>query len=266
MELARGDVRGLVGESGAGKSMIGKAILGILPRALKIDEGEILFQGRNLLNLNPRELRKEIGENAALIPQDPLTALNPSHRIGRQITNRLVDILGWSKRDAVKRTYDLLDEVRIPDPKRVINSFPHELSGGMRQRILIASAFAAEPKLIIADEPTTALDVTVQKQIVNLIGEMQSRHGTTLLFVTHDLGIVSKVCQSLSVLFLGKVIEDTNVSLFFDNPIHPYSKALLAATPKYTDPKSDLVPVSEKILNSVKEEVLQLDREWSNGR
>ena len=266
MELARGDVRGLVGESGAGKSMIGKAILGILPRALKIDEGEILFQGKNLLNLNPRELRKEIGANAALIPQDPLTALNPSHRTGRQITNRLVDILGWSKSDAVKRTYDLLDEVRIPDPKRVIDSFPHELSGGMRQRILIASAFAAEPKLIIADEPTTALDVTVQKQIVNLIGEMQSRHGTTLLFVTHDLGVVSKVCQSLSVLFLGKVIEDTSVSLFFDNPSHPYSKALLAATPKYTDPNSDLIPVSEKILNSVKEEVLRLDREWSNGR
>ena len=266
MELARGDVRGLVGESGAGKSMIGKAILGILPRALKIDEGEILFQGKNLLNLNPRELRKEIGANAALIPQDPLTALNPSHRIGRQITNRLVDILGWSKGDAVKRTYHLLDEVRIPDPKRVINSFPHELSGGMRQRILIASAFAAEPKLIIADEPTTALDVTVQKQILNLIGEMQSRHGTTLLFVTHDLGVVSKVCQSLSVLFLGKVIEDTNVFSFFDSPTHPYSKALLAATPKYTDPKSDLIPVSEEILNSAKEEVVQLDLEWSNGR
>jgi peptide/nickel transport system ATP-binding protein len=136
----------------------------------------------------------------------------------------------------------------------------------MRQRILIASAFAAEPKLIIADEPTTALDVTVQKQIVSLIGEMQSRHGTTLLFVTHDLGVVSKVCQSLSVLFLGKVIEDTSVSLFFDNPSHPYSRALLTATPKYTDPNSDLIPVSEKILNSVKEEVLRLDREWSNGR
>ena len=136
----------------------------------------------------------------------------------------------------------------------------------MRQRILIASAFAAEPKLIIADEPTTALDVTVQKQIVSLIVEMQSRHGATLLFVTHDLGVVSKVCQSLSVLFLGKVIEDTSVSLFFDNPSHPYSKALLAATPKYTDPNSDLIPVSEKILNSVKEEVLRLDREWSNGR
>ena len=251
MELKKGEVRGLVGESGAGKSMIGKAILGILPRALKIDAGEIIFQGKNLLNLKSNEFRKIIGANAALIPQDPLTALNPSHRIGPQITNRLVDILGWKKSDAIIKTYDLLDEVQIADPERVVNSFPHELSGGMRQRILIASAFAATPKLIIADEPTTALDVTVQKQILKLIKEMQIRHGTTLLFVTHDLGVVSKICQSLSVLYSGKVIEDTSVSSFFNMPQHEYSKALLVATPKYTDPKSDLIPVSEEVLTSV---------------
>jgi peptide/nickel transport system ATP-binding protein len=251
---------------GAGKSMIGKAILGILPRALKIDEGEILFQGKDLLTLKSNELRKTIGANAALIPQDPLTALNPSHRIGPQITNRLVDILGWKRNDAISRTYDLLDEVQIPDAERVINSFPHELSGGMRQRILIASAFAAEPKLIIADEPTTALDVTVQKQILKLIKEMQVRHGTTLLFVTHDLGVVSKVCQSLSVLYSGKVIEDTLVSSFFKMPQHDYSKALLTATPKYTDPNSDLIPVPEGVLNSVNDEISKGDKEWLDGR
>ena len=126
MDLDKGEVRGLVGESGAGKSMIGKAILGILPRAFKIDEGEIFFQGKDLLTLKSNELRKTIGANAALIPQDPLTALNPSHRIGPQITNRLVDILGWKRNDAISRTYDLLDEVQIPDAERVINSFPHE--------------------------------------------------------------------------------------------------------------------------------------------
>ena len=266
MDLDKGEVRGLVGESGAGKSMIGKAILGILPRALKIDEGEIFFQGKDLLTLKSNELRKTIGANAALIPQDPLTALNPSHRIGPQITNRLVDILGWKRNDAISRTYDLLDEVQIPDAERVINSFPHELSGGMRQRILIASAFAAEPKLIIADEPTTALDVTVQKQILKLIREMQARHGTTLLFVTHDLGVVSKVCQSLSVLYSGKVIEDTLVSSFFKMPQHDYSKALLTATPKYTDPNSDLIPVPEDVLNSVNDEIFRGDKEWLDGR
>ena len=266
MDLDKGEVRGLVGESGAGKSMIGKAILGILPRALKIDEGEIFFQGKDLLTLKSNELRKTIGANAALIPQDPLTALNPSHRIGPQITNRLVDILGWKRNDAISRTYDLLDEVQIPDAERVINSFPHELSGGMRQRILIASAFAAEPKLIIADEPTTALDVTVQKQILKLIREMQLRHGTTLLFVTHDLGVVSKVCQSLSVLYSGKVIEDTLVSSFFKMPQHDYSKALLTATPKYTDPNSDLIPVPEGVLNSVNDEISRGDKEWADGR
>ena len=266
MDLDKGEVRGLVGESGAGKSMIGKAILGILPRALKIDEGEIFFQGKDLLTLKSNELRKTIGANAALIPQDPLTALNPSHRIGPQITNRLVDILGWKRNDAISRTYDLLDEVQIPDAERVINSFPHELSGGMRQRILIASAFAAEPKLIIADEPTTALDVTVQKQILKLIKEMQVRHGTTLLFVTHDLGVESKVCQSLSALYSGKVIEDTLVSSFFKMPQHDYSKALLTATPKYTDPNSDLIPVPEGVLNSVNDEISKGDKEWLDWR
>ena len=170
------------------------------------------------------------------------------------------------KSDAIIKTYDLLDEVQIADPERVVNSFPHELSGGMRQRILIASAFAATPKLIIADEPTTALDVTVQKQILKLIKEMQIRHGTTLLFVTHDLGVVSKICQSLSVLYSGKVIEDTSVSSFFNMPQHEYSKALLVATPKYTDPKSDLIPVSEEVLTSVNGEIARADKEWVNGR
>jgi len=266
MELSRGAVRGLVGESGAGKSMIGKAILGILPRSLIIDEGEIYLEGVDLLSLTSNDLRKKIGTSAALIPQDPLTALNPSHRIGRQIINRLIDILGWEKPDAIRRAYELLDEVQIPDAKRVMRSFPYELSGGMRQRILIASAFAAEPKLIIADEPTTALDVTVQKQILKLIKEMQTRHGTALLFITHDLGVVSKICQSLSVLYSGKVVEDTSVKKFFTKPKHSYSRALLAASPKYTDPKSNLIPVPEKVLSFVENQISLSDEVWMNDR
>lgn len=255
LEVAAGEVRGLVGESGAGKSMIGKAILGILPRAVEITSGQIVLDGVDLLTLPPHERRIKVGATCALIPQDPLTALNPSRRIGPQITDRLVHILGWTRSDAEARAVALLAEVQINDPARVLRQYPHELSGGMRQRILIASAFAAEPKLIVADEPTTALDVTVQKQILKLIAGLQARHGTALLFVTHDLGVVSKVCQSLSVLYSGKVVEDTTVTDFFRAPKHPYSAALLAATPKYTDPSAGLNPVPDAVIAAVKAEV-----------
>lgn len=265
LSVAPGEVRGLVGESGAGKSMIGKAVLGILPRAVEVLCGEILLEGTDLLRLPPAERRRRIGATCALIPQDPLTALNPSRRIGPQMTDRLVDILGWSRRTADARARDLLAEVQISDPDRVLRQYPHELSGGMRQRVLIASAFAAEPKLIVADEPTTALDVTVQKEVLRLIAGMQARHGTALLFVTHDLGVVSKVCQSLTVLYGGLVVEDTTVRDFFRAPLHPYSHALLAATPKYTDPDSSLVPVPDAVLAGVQAQVDAADRGWRNG-
>jgi peptide/nickel transport system ATP-binding protein len=255
LSVAAGQAHGLVGESGAGKSMIGKAILGILPRAVEITGGQIWLDGTDLLTLHPAERRRRIGANAALIPQDPLTALNPARRVGRQITDRLVDILGQSRAKAEARARDLLAEVQIADPDRTLRAYPHELSGGMRQRVLIASAFAAEPKLIVADEPTTALDVTVQKQILRLIAGMQARHGTALLFVTHDLGVVSKVCTSLSVLFAGKVVEETTVRDFFAGPRHPYSAALLAATPRHTAPETSLIPVPEAVIAAVRAEV-----------
>jgi peptide/nickel transport system ATP-binding protein len=265
LDVAAGEVRGLVGESGAGKSMIGKAVLGILPPSIEVTGGEILLDGVDLLQLPLKERRRRIGATCALIPQDPLTALNPSHRIGPQITDRLVDILGWTRAKADTRARGLLAEVQIADPDRVLRSYPHELSGGMRQRILIASAFAAEPKLIVADEPTTALDVTVQKQILKLIAGMQARHGTALLFVTHDLGVVSKVCQKLSVLYSGMVVEDTSVADFFAAPRHAYSAALLAATPKYTDPAAGLQPVPEAVIAAVQAEVAAFDKGAAHG-
>ena len=265
LTVGAGEVHGLVGESGAGKSMIGKAVLGILPSSIEITHGAIELDGVDLLSLPPAERRRRIGATAALIPQDPLTALNPSRRIGPQITNRLVDILGWSRAEAEARARALLGEVQIPDPERVMRAYPHELSGGMRQRILIASAFAAEPKLIVADEPTTALDVTVQKQILKLIADLQARHGTALLFVTHDLGVVSKVCQSLSVLYGGLVVESTKVRDFFREPAHAYSRALLAATPKYTDPDASLTPVPEAVIAAVQAEVAAHDRSHRHG-
>jgi peptide/nickel transport system ATP-binding protein len=265
LTVGAGEVHGLVGESGAGKSMIGKAVLGILPNSIEITHGAIELDGVDLLSLPPAERRRRIGATAALIPQDPLTALNPSRRIGPQITNRLVDILGWSRAEAEARARALLAEVQIPDPERVMRAYPHELSGGMRQRILIASAFAAEPKLIVADEPTTALDVTVQKQILKLIADLQARHGTALLFVTHDLGVVSKVCQSLSVLYGGMVVESTKVRDFFREPAHAYSRALLAATPKYTDPDASLTPVPEAVIAAVHAEVAAHDQSHRHG-
>ncbi|MCZ4282567.1 ABC transporter ATP-binding protein [Kiloniella laminariae] len=264
LDLAAGNVLGLVGESGAGKSMIGKAILGILPQAVEITAGEIWLNDQELLRKPAKERRKFIGASTALIPQDPLTALNPSRRIGPQITERLVDILDWKKDAALARALELLNEVQIPDPERVMHSYPHEISGGMRQRILIASAFAANPKLIIADEPTTALDVTVQKQILHLIADLQARHQTSLLFVTHDLGVVSKVCQHLSVLYAGKVIEASEIRDFFKNPKHPYSRALLAATPKYNDPASSLTPVPEEVIAEVEAEIFAPRTECSH--
>jgi peptide/nickel transport system ATP-binding protein len=260
LSVAPGEVHALVGESGAGKSMIGKAVLGTLPDAVSVTGGSILLDGEDLQSLPPKARRRAIGAKAALIPQDPLTALNPARRVGPQITRRLVDILGWRKPQAQARALELLDEVHIPDPERVMRAYPHELSGGMRQRVLIASAFAAEPRLIIADEPTTALDVTVQKQILRLIRDMQARHGTALLFVTHDLGVVAKLCQSLTVLFGGKVVEEGRVDAFFANPTHAYSRALLAATPKYTDPDGSLTPVPAEIIDRVQAEIAAYDR------
>lgn len=257
------EVMGLVGESGAGKSMIGKAVLGILPKSVQIVAGQIWLDGEDLLALPPRLHRRRIGAKAALIPQDPLSALNPARRIQGQITDRLVDILGWERARADARALELLNEVQINEPERVLRRYPHELSGGMRQRILIASAFAAEPRLIVADEPTTALDVTVQKQILRLIFELQKRHGTALLFVTHDLGVVAKICQRLSVLYGGLVVEEAEVRPFFRGPRHPYARALLAATPRHSDPDASLQPVPDAVIAATQVEVARADAAWT---
>jgi peptide/nickel transport system ATP-binding protein len=257
-----GEVRALVGESGAGKTMIGKAVLGVLPPSLRIVEGDMLLEGEDLGRLQPKTRRTLIGARTALILQDPLTALNPSRRIGPQMTDRLVRILGWSAQRADVRIRQLLDEVQIRDPDRVLKSYPHELSGCMRQRVLIAAAFAAEPRLIVADEPTTALDVTVQKQILRLIAQLQREHGTAILFVTHDLGVVAKISQKVSVLYAGKVVEEAETAALFAAPRHPYTRALMAATPRYTDPFASLKPVDEAVLAGLAAEIAAADQAW----
>jgi peptide/nickel transport system ATP-binding protein len=264
--VAPGEVHGLVGESGAGKSMIGRAVFGILPRAVEVIEGAVRLGGVDLFTLSDRERRALVGARAALIPQDPLTALNPSKRIEGQMTDRLTRIVGLSAAEAKARALGLLEEVRIRDPSRVFRSYPHELSGGMRQRVLIASAFAAEPKLIVADEPTTALDVTVQKQILRLIAEMQRRHQTALLFVTHNLGVVAKICQRVSVLYAGKVVEEKDVATLFRAPAHLYTRALMAATPRYDRPDESLRPIRMEVVAALAREIEMTDEAWRTGR
>jgi peptide/nickel transport system ATP-binding protein len=266
LTVASGEVRGLVGESGAGKTMIGRTIFDILPRAAIVVGGSVRLGGEDLLSMRPRERRKLIARTSALIPQDPLTALNPVRRIDGQITDRLTAILGLGRAAARQRALQLLTEVHITDPERVLASYPHQLSGGMRQRVLIASAFAAEPKLIVADEPTTALDATVQKQILRLIAEMQRRHGTALLFVTHNLGVVAKICQKVTVLFGGSVVEDTDARSLFAAPRHPYSAALMAATPRYDRPEESLVPVPAEVIDATWRDIHAADAAWAENR
>ncbi len=266
LSVERGSVHGLVGESGAGKSMIGKTICNLLPQQIVRASGQVLLDSVDLATLPPAKARYVIGQRIAIIPQDPLTALNPCRRIADQMTDRLTRILGWDNKRATKRALDLLHEVSIRDPERVLRAFPHELSGGMRQRVLIAAAFAAEPDLIIADEPTTALDVTVQKQILRLIANMQREHQTTLLFVTHDMGVVAKICQSVSVMWQGMVVCDTDAaSLFSTDDIHPYARALITATPRFDKPDESLLPVADNVIVGLQNEIAAADAKWTGA-
>jgi len=255
LTLGRGEVRGLVGESGAGKSTIAKALLGILPRTVRVTGGFVNFEGRDLLRLPQKALRDIMGSEISLIPQDPQTALNPGRRIEAQLTDGLRLKRGLSSREARARALTLLEEVHIRDPERVLRCYPHELSGGMRQRVLIASAFALEPKLVVADEPTTALDVTVQKQILRLIRGLQEAHGTAVIFVTHDLGVVAQICDSVTLLYAGKVIEEGRTADVLSNPRHIYTKALIAAGPRYDRPDAGLTPVPSDVFDELRHEI-----------
>ncbi|KAA0700806.1 ABC transporter ATP-binding protein [Neorhizobium sp. P12A] len=255
LSLQRGEVRGLVGESGAGKSTIAKALLGILPRTVRVTGGSVLFEGRDLLALPAKELRNIMGSEITLIPQDPQTALNPGRRIEAQLTDGLRMKRGLSGKEARLRSLALMEEVHIRDPERVMRCYPHELSGGMRQRVLIAAAFALEPKLVVADEPTTALDVTVQKQILRLIRGLQEAHGTGVIFVTHDLGVVAQICDTVTLLYSGKVIEEGPTVDVLTKPRHVYTKSLLSAGPRYDRPDAGLTPVPQAVFDQLRSEI-----------
>ena len=261
LEVGAGEVRGLVGESGAGKSMLGRAVLGLLPANAVITAGTILFEGRDLIAMPEPERRGLLGRRIALIPQDPMTSLNPVKRVGAQIAALLRHHLALARRDALARAEELLAEVAIREPRRVLELYPHEISGGMRQRVLIAMAFACDPSLVIADEPTTALDVTVQRQVLQLVERLRQRHGAAILFVTHDLGVVAKICRTMTVLHAGRVLEDGETTEVLAKPRHPYTRALLAATPRADRPAEALRPVPQALIENLWAEAHRLDRQ-----
>jgi len=231
LDVARGSVVGLVGESGCGKTMTGRAIMGMLPPSASL-AGNILFEGQDLLRLSSNTLRQFRGKRIAMIFQDPNAALNPVFTIGEQLTSILAyHRIATTSDGSRRRALELLDEVGLPDPQRILQSYPHELSGGMQQRAMIAMALSASPQLLIADEPTTALDVTIQAQVLGLLAELRLSRELTVILITHNIAVVQAVCDSVAVLYAGRVVEQGPVQDVIARPAHPYTKALLAALP-----------------------------------
>lgn len=230
-EINRGEVLGVVGESGAGKSVTGSAVIGLIDPPGRIAGGEIRLNGERIDNLSPEAMRKVRGRRIGMIFQDPLTSLNPLYRVGRQIEETIRTHTDLSAKAARQRAIDLLAEVGIPAPERRIDGFPHEFSGGMRQRVVIALALAAEPELIIADEPTTALDVSVQAQIITLLKRLGRDHGTAVMLITHDMGVIAEAADRVAVMYAGRVAEIGPVAAVVGDPLHPYAKGLMGAIP-----------------------------------
>ncbi|AYG62738.1 ABC transporter ATP-binding protein [Rhizobium jaguaris] len=236
LAVASGECLGLVGESGSGKSLTALAAMGLLPMAADVVAGEISFDGQDLLQLNRTQLDQVRGKDISMIFQEPMTALNPVMTVGRQITAPIMQHLKLSKAQARTRALDLLARVGIPDPVARFSAYPHELSGGMRQRVMIAMALSCEPKLVIADEPTTALDVTIQAQVLELLRSLQEEMNLAVIIITHDFGVVAELAQRVCVMYCSKVVEEARAIDLFDRTMHPYSIGLLGSTPSLESP------------------------------
>jgi len=231
-ELERGRTLAIVGESGCGKSVTALSVMRLIPESNgRIEAGSIHFEGRDIMALSRGELRSFRGNRAAMIFQEPMTALNPVHTVGKQVGEAFRLHQGASRSQARERAVEMLARVKIPDPEARVDNYPHELSGGMRQRVMIAMALACNPGLLIADEPTTALDVTIQAQVLSLIATLQKELGTAVLFITHDLGVVAQVADEVAVMYSGKIVEQAEVRAIFERPLHPYTRGLLGALP-----------------------------------
>ncbi len=231
LTLRRGTMHALVGESGCGKSMTAMSIIRLIPKSAKIESGSIYFNGDNLLEFKERQVRELRGNKIALIPQDPMTSLNPLYTIGNQLIEAIKIHNKVSERQALRKAKEVMSLVRIPDVDKKLNFYPHEFSGGMKQRIIIAMALACRAELIIADEPTTALDVTIQKQIMDLLDDIKQEFGTTILLISHDLALVSNYADYVSVMYSGHIVEEAPAGEFFKKPLHPYAIALINSLP-----------------------------------
>ncbi|MER8524562.1 ABC transporter ATP-binding protein [Mesorhizobium sp. M1076] len=253
-QVKKGETLGVVGESGCGKSVTALSILRLLPKlTARTVGGEVRFHGNDLLQLSDSDMRRIRGDRIAMIFQEPMTSLNPVYTIGHQIAEAVQIHTGASRSTAMARAEEMLRLVRVADPERRVNNYPHEMSGGMCQRAMIAMALACSPELLIADEPTTALDVTIQAQILRLIVDLKERTGTAVMFITHDLGVVAETCQRVIVMYAGRIVEQASVTDLFARPAHPYTKALMRSVPDRRRGKEHRLPEIPGIVPSPRE-------------
>jgi oligopeptide/dipeptide ABC transporter ATP-binding protein len=243
LKVHAGETLGIVGESGSGKSTLALTLLRVLPPAARIVSGRIMFEGEDLVTKSDEEMEHIRGKRMAMITQDPMASLNPLFTIGNQVAEPIRVHEKANKASAWNRARELLRAVRIPSPEARVRQYPHEMSGGMRQRIVGAIGIACEPRLLIADEPTTSLDLTIQAQYLNLLRDLQKQHGLALIFITHNLGIVAKMCDQLAVMYAGRLVESGPVSRVFNAPAHPYTRALLNSIPRMTDSDQRLTAI-----------------------
>ncbi|AIQ30932.1 peptide ABC transporter ATP-binding protein [Paenibacillus sp. FSL P4-0081] len=250
LSVRKGETLGIVGESGCGKSITSLSIMQLLPKRIsRIASGHIRFEGKDMLEMSMKEVRGIRGNRIAMIFQEPMTSLNPVFKIGRQISESARYHLKLSKKEAAERAVEMLRKVGIPRPEKIAQQYAHQLSGGMRQRVMIAMAMVCNPQLLIADEPTTALDVTIQAQILDLMRELQEKEGMSILMITHDLGVVAEMCDRVVIMYAGQIVEETDVATLYSNPLHPYTRGLLASLPQLAGDENRLSSIPGQVPN-----------------